>query len=50
MEINFPRPFAADINSPINYLDNVSLSPNSRGSGPVPEPATLILMGGGLLG
>jgi hypothetical protein len=49
LDINFFRRFATDPNSPINYLDNVSLVLNNGGT-PVPEPATVLLLGAGLLG
>jgi len=50
LDINFFRRFATDPNSPINYLDNVSLVLNNGGSVPVPEPATVLLLGAGILG
>lgn len=50
LDINFFRPFAADINSPFNYLDNVSLTLNAGGVSPVPEPATVLLFGIGFVG
>ncbi|RPJ12235.1 MAG: PEP-CTERM sorting domain-containing protein, partial [Deltaproteobacteria bacterium] len=39
-----------DINSPTNYLDNISLALNNGTGAPVPEPATVLLLGIGLLG
>jgi hypothetical protein len=50
LDINFFRPFGVDINSPTNYLDNISLALNSGTGAPVPEPATVLLLGAGLLG
>jgi len=50
LDINFFRRFAADINSPIDYLDNVSLALNKDGGAPVLEPATVFLLGIGLVG
>lgn len=48
--INFIRPFASDINSPINYVSNVSLSFNNDVATPIPEPATVFLIGTGIIG
>jgi hypothetical protein len=50
LEINFFRLFASDINSPINYLSNVSLTFNNVGVTPVPEPATVLLLGASIVG
>jgi hypothetical protein len=50
LDINFFRRFATGINSPINYLDNVSLVLNNGGAASVPEPATVLLVGIGLFG
>jgi hypothetical protein len=49
LDINSFRPFGV-INSPTNYLDNVSLALNNGGGAPVPEPATVLLLGIGLVG
>lgn len=49
LDINFFRPFGV-IDSPTNYLDNVSLALNNGGGAPVPEPATVLLLGIGLVG
>jgi hypothetical protein len=43
------RPFGVDTNSPTNYLDNISLALNNRAGAPVPEPATMILLGIGFV-
>jgi len=50
LDINFFRPFGVDINSPTNYLDNISLALNNGTGAPVPEPATVLLLGIGLVG
>jgi hypothetical protein len=50
LEFNFFRPFASDINSPINYLSNVSLTLNNDMVASVPEPATALLIGIGIAG
>jgi hypothetical protein len=49
LDIKFFRPFGV-IDSPTNYLDNVSLALNNGGGAPVPEPATVLLLGIGLVG
>lgn len=46
---NFFRPFASNIDSPINYLTNASLKLNADAVASVPEPATVLLIGTGLL-
>jgi hypothetical protein len=50
LDINFFRPFGVDIDSPTNYLDNMSLALNNGAGAPVPEPATVLLLGIGLVG
>jgi hypothetical protein len=50
LDINFFRPYGVDINSPTNYLDNISLALNNGTGAPVPEPATVLLLGIGLVG
>jgi hypothetical protein len=49
LDINFFRPYAVDINSPNNYLDNILLALNKGGGVPVAEPATMLLLGSGLI-
>jgi hypothetical protein len=50
LDINFFRPYGVDINSPTNYFDNISLALNNGTGAPVPEPATVLLLGIGLVG
>jgi hypothetical protein len=50
LDINFFRPFGVDMNSPTNYLDNISLASNNGAGVPVPEPATMLLFGIGFVG
>ena len=50
LDLNFFRPYGVDINSPTNYLDNISLALNNGTGAPVPEPATVLLLGIGLVG
>lgn len=50
LDITFFRPFASDINSPINYVSNVSLTFNDGVVAPVPEPSTVLLIGTGIIG
>ncbi|MBI5581898.1 MAG: PEP-CTERM sorting domain-containing protein [Deltaproteobacteria bacterium] len=50
LDINFFRPFEENSNSPTNYLDNISLASNNGAGVPVPEPATVLLLGIGLVG
>ena len=50
LDINFFRQYGVDINSPTNYLDNISLALNKGGGVPVAEPATMLLLGIGLVG
>jgi len=49
LDINFYRPFDV-VNAPTNYLDNLSLALNNSAGAPVSEPATMLLLGIGLVG
>ena len=50
LDINFFRRFKTNDSSPRNYIDNISLTMDNSGSASVPEPATVLFLGFGLVG